>query len=164
MSIASSLASIATVFDLRRSYWKAVLSTGRTLSECALRYDIRAAGLRPFDWTLDLTDTSDIMKIKELYLVCPDGKEAMLKIDEPGTAFQFKTRSMDALGGTANILEAQVIGKVTDKENGDCTCYIYDRVAGLIEYRSSIYKFGAWRENIAPIGALSHDVMGLRLS
>jgi len=195
MGIGSSLQAVGSILAEHRSWWRVVLTTGQVLSERQLRFDLRVGGLRPFDWAHDLTDNGDVLKIKELYLECPPnqqhpgGQVIRLDISEPGTAFQFKTASVDTLGANQRVLEAQVIGRVDDKENGLCTCYIWDAkqggptynpkteqfiyLGGLVtqerdgevwqDYQTSIYTFGSWREGIAPIGALSHEVMGLRI-
>ena len=49
----------------------------------------------------------------------------MIPIIEDGTAFQFKTKSVHAMGAWGSQNEVQVIGRVDDKDKGDCTCFIY---------------------------------------
>lgn len=143
------------------SYWRVTLTSGRVLSERSL---FPLQGGRDVDWTLDLLTTGDILKVRELTLVCPGFKVGRLAISEPGSAFQFKTASVFAQDGRMDKrIEAQVIGRVDDKARGTCTCWIWDRQLGLIPYHSNIFAFGSWREGIAPIGALSLDVVGLRL-
>jgi hypothetical protein len=146
---------------LSSSYWRVTLASGRIVSEWSL---FPLQGGRDADWTLDLLTTGDILKVRELTLVCPGFKVGQLAITEPGTAFQFKTASVFAQDGRMDKrIEAQVIGRVDDKERGTCTCWIWDRLLGLIPYHSNIFAFGSWREGIASIGALSQDVVGVRL-
>lgn len=148
---------------MQYSYWQVVLSTGRILSELDIVSNQQIQGKRAADWTLDLISTGDISKVTEIHLISPGYHPAILKITEPGTAFQFKNASVLAMGETGRQLEAQIIGRVDDKVTGACTCYIWDRVLGLGKYGSNINRFGTWRPGIAPIGALSQEVMGLKL-
>jgi hypothetical protein len=120
------------------------------------------------DWALDLVSTGDIKRVKEITLHCPNGKNAILEIPETGTAFQFKTKSLNMLGAGGNNLEFQVIGRVLDKVSGQCECFIWDYrpkpdQPHLVAYKSTIYHFGSWRDTIVPIGALGLDVQGFRL-
>jgi hypothetical protein len=186
MSLRTSLVTIANSLNLQRPHWKAVLSTGKEVSELGMTFDFSRGGLRSIDWSLDLCSSAnpDILKIKELWLMFPsvlptltkiardtpdhivepwNAQSIMLPITEPGCAFQLKIKTLDGLGANTETFECQIIGTVTDKENGDCLCYIWDRVMGLIEYRTSVYDFGTWREGIAPLHDLSHAVVGLRL-
>lgn len=163
MSILSSLQALQTYYDPEKSYWEVVLNNGKVITEHKLVLDLRRGGYRAIDWALDLNSTGDLRKIKELWLKCPNDRQAMLKIEEPGTVFQFKHRTRDAMG--QNILQAQCIGKVTNKEEGTCECYIYDRVLGLIAYKSNVNNFGSWRPDsgLIPPKILGQDVTGLRL-
>jgi hypothetical protein len=169
MSIATSLSALQAVIDPARSHWKVVLDNGKELTENKLVLDLRRGGYRQIDWALDLNSTGDLRHIKQLWLVCPDGQQAMLTIDEPGTAFQFKHTNRDFLGAVGQTLEAQCIGKVYDKSTGDCECWIWDRELGLVHYFSNIgvgdKTFGSWRPNsgLIPPQRLSQDVMGLQL-
>lgn len=163
MSVLSTLQAFSNVLDPSKSYWEVVLTTGKKITENKLVLDFRRGGYRCIDWALDLNSTGDLLKIKELYLICPNGQQAMLRITEPGTAFQFKHRSLDITG--QSVVEAQCIGKVINKETGDCECYLFDRALGLIPYKSNVNHFGNWRPGsglMAP-QKLGHDVIGLRL-
>lgn len=160
MSVLSNLQAFQTVLDPYKSYWKVVLTTGKELTENKLVLDFARGGYRPIDWALDLNTTGDLLKIKELWLICPNGEQRMLSITEPGTAFQFKYRSRDILSST---IEAQCIGRVIDKENGFCECWIWDKVLGIVKYDSNINDFGMWRDGLMPLTKLSTEVMGLRL-
>lgn len=144
------------------SYWKVELTSGRILTENERVLDLSRGGYRYVDWAFDLNTTGDILRIKKLYLCKGTEELACLPIEEPGTAFQFKQRYVDILGN--NILEGQCIGKVTDKEEGTCECYIYDRFKGLISYTSTVRNFGTWREGLIPLKELSLEVSGLKLS
>lgn len=150
------------------AHWRAVLITGKKLSKHQTVWDQMQGKERELDWTLDLISTGDILKIKELHLVYPGLlRKAVLKITEPGTAFQFcrQVKGMDmSTGQTVDAVEAQIIGKVTDKENGLCEGYIWDRVNGLLQYTDvSIYDFPSWRPGLMPPGKLRLDVLGVRL-
>jgi len=150
-------------------YWRVVLSTGRSLTKHQSVWDQMFGKWRELDWTLDLLATGDILKIKELHLIYPGFRRSVsLCITEPGTAFQFcrQAKSVDmSTGLLMDNVEAQVIGRVTDKENGLCEGYIWDRVNGLIGYEDvSIYEFPSWRSGLMPPGRLALDVLGVRLS
>ena len=162
MGIQSSVAAIVNVTDPMRSYWSAVLLTGKEVNERGVVFDFRAGGLRPLDWSLDIVSTGDILKIKEISLHCPDGQAATLTIEEPGTVFQLKIASMGVLAGVRQI-QGHLIGKVVDKESGACICKIWDREQGLIDFTTSVYAFASWRPGVLPLGALSLNVLGLRL-
>lgn len=169
--ITSVLGSLVGTFLVDRPYWAVKLANGTWQCELDSRFDLRRGEKRPFDWTLDLIDTGDIAHIRELWLFCPPtkasplGNTARLPIVEPHTAFQFKVASYDAVGAWRKALESQVIGRVDNKETGDCTVFIWDAPLKVMStpWQSNVYHFGSWREGIAPIGALSHAVLGLRL-
>lgn len=170
MGIATSLYAIGDAIDPRLSYWSCLLTTGKRWSERQLVPTLIKGqrGLRRLDWALDLASTGDAKRIKEITLHCPDGRNAVLEIPESGTAFQFKTKSMNMLGSNGVDLEFQVIGRVLDKISGECECFAWDYrpLPGeqhLVAYKTNIHHFGAWRDNITPLGALAIDVQGLRL-
>jgi hypothetical protein len=170
MSIATSLYAVGDAIDPSLSYWSVLLTTGKRWSERQLVPTLKAGqrGLRKLDWGDDIVSTGDIRKLKELTLHCPDGRTAVLEINPDMPAFQFKTRSLDTLGASGNSLEFQVIGRVIDKASGRCECFAWDYRPlpgdpNLVAYKSSIYKFGAWRSTITPIGALGLEVQGFRL-
>lgn len=162
MGIGSSLQSIIRVTDPARSYWSVRLSTGKMLSEQGVLVDRAAGGLRPIDWSLDLVSTGDIFKIVEVMLTCPNGQRAWLTIEEPGTVFQLKIATITVFGADHQV-KCQLIGKVVNKESGLCFCWIWDQRLGLIERANNIYRFESWRDGILPLGALSLDVLGLRV-
>ncbi len=163
MGIQSSILTVVKALHPLSSWWTCELSTGRILSERTAIWDMRAGGLRALDWSLDLVSAGDILKIKTVSLHCPDERVVTFLIEEPGTVFQLKIATMHMLVAGKQE-ECQLIGKVIDKVSGACTCAVWDRQDGLIEYASNVYAFGTWRPGILPLGKLSLDVLGLRLS
>lgn len=170
--ITSVLGSTIGRFYGDRSYWAVKLSNGKFQSELDSVFDLAHAGKRPFDWTLDLVATDDIMKVKELWLFCPPssinpfGSTAHFPILIPGTAFQFKVSNMDSsLVASTKSMVSQVIGRVDDPATGDCTFFVYDAPLNAMSFplKTNINDFGSWREGIAPIKQLSFEVLGLRL-
>lgn len=170
MSFATSLLALSDAIDPRMAHWSVLLTTGKRWSERQLVPTLVAGqrGMRRLDWALDIVGTGDIKRVREVTLHCPDGRMAVLEIVEPGTAFQFKTKSLNTLGADSIDLEFQVIGRIMDKQSGQCECFAWDYrpksgEPNLVVYKSSIYQFGAWRDTITPLGALSLDVQGFRL-
>src|SRR5687767_4806805 len=154
-----------------RAYWGAKLSDGSWRCELDERHEIRTASMRPFDWTLDMVDTGDVLKIKELWLFCPPtplsplGNTARLPIKEPGTALQFKVGNLFEMGAVGRNVAGRIIGRVDNKETGECTCFIWDEELRVMSapWRSNVYNFGSWRDGIAPQGRLNLDTLGVRL-
>ena len=170
MGIATSLYAISTVIDPTTAYWTIVLRSGKEWSERSLIPTFRAGqkGVRKLDWGDDIVSTGDVHRVKEITLHCPDGRIATLEIGNDMLPFQFKAKSMDMLGAWGHGLEYHVIGRVIDKMEGRCECFIWDYrpkpgCDHLIAYKSRITNFGAWRNTITPIGALSLEVQGFRL-
>lgn len=173
------------LMKIDRSYWAVKLKNGQWLSEARLTYD--KGSFRHFDWSNDLVATGDVLKIKELWLLCPPnkfsplGNTARLVIEEPGTAFQFKVGHADSnIAATWKTVQGHIIGKVTNKIAGSCDCFIYDPIQqGLITPdtkmfdqsgqlvfagKTSVYDFHSWRPgSIAPLGALELKTLGVRL-
>jgi hypothetical protein len=170
MSIASSLVAVADAIDPRLAYWSVRLTTGKQWSERTLLPTLHTGqkGMRKLDWALDLVSTGDIHKIKELTLHCPDGRNAVLEISEDMPAFQFKTKALNMLGANSLDLEYMVIGRVLDKVTGRCECFVWDYrpkpgEPSLLAYKTSIYRFGGWRDTVTPMGALGLEVQGFRI-
>lgn len=184
MSIKTSLATVANAISPQRPWWRVVLTTGKEVSERGMVF---RDGIRPIDWSLDLITTGDILKVKEIWLMFPqelshytciekgnpihqriDGKisSAVLPIKERGCVFQMKIKSLDGspIAMTSSTFECQIIGAVGNKETGECHCYIWDRMMGLVAYKTSVYDFGTWRESIAKIANISHTIVGLNLA
>ncbi len=157
------------------SYWKVKLrGRKRELSELDTSFDLQR-GARPVDWSLDIVGSGDNAHIEEIILCTPQG-EVKMPITEPKTAFQFKRGTMDILSNQ-RIVQAQVIGRLENRETGLCTACIWD-VAGHDEYSEAgvllpqkkhlyldfvtyIHAFGAWHEDIIPPGAMYPLVIGL---
>jgi hypothetical protein len=150
------------------AYWRVILSNGRKINGYEKRPGLKLNEERPIDWSLDIVSTRDYLNIKELQLVYPGVlRHVSLKITEPGTAFAFvrQVHGMDMSSGRVlDHVEAHIIGRVTNKEEGICEGYIWDRVQGLLQYEDvSIYEFPSWRPGLMPPGRLSLEVLGLRL-
>jgi hypothetical protein len=170
MGIPSLLGSLIGRILPDRPYWAVKLTTGKMLTELDLHFDPLVGSARPFDWTLDLVSTGDIFKVTELWLFCPPnrqnprGQVARLPITEPGTAFQFKVGTVDTFGAQERAMASQVIGRVTNKETGVCECFVWDRqLRAMGTWATTITQMGSWREGAPSIGALSADVVGLKL-
>ena len=135
------------LLEITRSYWAVKLNTGEWVCEARVKTDLYRGEERHYDWSNDLVANEDVLKITELWLLCPPsktsplGNTARLEITEPGTAFQFKIATADSnVASTSRSLQAHVIGRLDNKENGDCTCFIYDPVQdGLLTPETKIY-------------------------
>ncbi len=192
-----------------RAYWAIKLNDGRWLCELdqvdaridkIVTQDNPFTGLRDgigmtmekrnLDWTLDICSTGDWAYITELWMICPPthvspaGNTARLPISPAGTAFQFKVGVLDSnFGESLRRPLAQIIGRVTNQETGDCECHVFDYGAGALivhengkdneghpiygPWKTNVYNMSSWRPQIpgqpsvAPIGRLSFDVLGL---
>lgn len=168
--VKTALGAIISPFAIKHALWCVKLANGRFLSECDLVRDYSLQRKRPFDWTLDLVNTGDVMQIRELWMVCPPsptsplGNTARLPITEPGTAFQFKTKHLSL--GVGEPVFHQIIGRVDDKATGACTYFVWDHLLRAMStpLPNNIYDFQSWRPEVGRIGALGLDVLGLRLS
>lgn len=149
-----------------QAFWAVKLRNGTFRSEL----DRRPPG-RAFDWTLDLVDTGEVHQIRELWLICPPnrdnplGQTARLPLRRPGTAFQLKVGMVHGMGETSRTLVSQLIGRVDDPLTGACTCFVWDAdLRSLGTWQSAIYpRLGSWRAEIAPIGVLNEEILGLSL-
>ena len=162
--------AISEVIDPRLAYWSVLLSTGKRWSERDLvpTWTSGQRGVRKLDWSLDLVSTGDIRRVREVTLHCPDGRPAVLEITEDTPPFQFKTKTLNMLGASDISMEFQVIGRVIDKVTGRCECFVWDYhpkegEPHLVAYKTSIYRFGSWRDTLTPLGALGLEVQGFRL-
>lgn len=146
------------------SYWKVILTTGKEFSEFDRSFDL-LRGIRPVDWALDIVGSGDNAKVAELILCTPHGN-AHMRINEPYTALQLKRGVMSMLGGGERIIEAQIIGRVDNKETGECTATIWDVTEQklYLDHKTNVKHFTKWREGISDIGALSVEVVGVRLT
>jgi hypothetical protein len=129
-------------------------------------------GVRQADWSLDIVGSGDYKKIEELWLICPPtatsplGNTARLPIEMPGTAFQLKVAFVESDGvNSARSLQAQLIGRVTDVETGDCECFIFDYGWQVMStpWKSNVKRFGTWRSEVAPLTQLNYTVVGIDL-
>lgn len=148
------------------SYWSVVLSNNRVWSQLDMVSDT-LRGRRGIDWYLDLVATGDARRIKELYIHTPRG-DAGLRIDVPGTAYQLNAAALclDMSAGTSGRQrDAQIIGRVDDRDTGVGIAYIWD-VAMQRLYKdeaASVRNFAGWRPGIAALGALATEAMGVAL-
>jgi hypothetical protein len=169
--VKSVLGSVIGAFLPDKAYWAVKLSNDKWCSEIDQRFEPRNGLIRPFDWSLDLVDTGDIANVKELWLFCPPnihnplGSTARLPIVEPNTAFQFKIGNSYAFGADGRELQSQIIGRVVDKETGDCEFFAWDAPLKVMSspMKNNIYNFTSWRPGIANLGELSLDVLGVKL-
>lgn len=158
-----------------RSYWAVKLNTDKWRCEMDIVVDFQV-GKRHLDWTLDIASTDDWAKIVELWMICPPtpispaGNTARLPISPAGTAFQLKVGFVDSsIGESFQRQVAQMIGRVTNQETGDCEVFVFDYgLPGLVAlWKTNVFNMGTWRPNIpgqpsiAPIGRLSFPVLGL---
>lgn len=184
-----------SLLQIDRSYWAVRLNTGEWVCEARVKTDVYKGIERHFDWSNDLVAGGDVNKITQLWLLCPPsktsslGNTACLHITEPGTAFQLKVSLVDSnVVGMNRAGQAHIIGKVTNKENGDCECFIWDEVEqglltpetmiydpltgvakrdaqGNIEYvgKTNITNFHSWRPSLAPLGRLELRTVGVKV-
>lgn len=161
-----------SLLDIDRAYWAARLDTDEWLCEARTHVDLYRGTERYFEWYEDLVCNEDVLRVKELWLLCPPsrlspmGNTARLPIVEPGTAFDLKVASVSTtLAATWRVLEAHIIGRVEDKASGACTCFIWDdRYQVMTEpYHTNIRHFGRWRPNLPDFGEVAWEKMGVRL-
>ncbi len=143
------------------SYWKVKLANGTTRSELDMSFDL-VRGTRPLEWLEDIIGSGDLQHVQELTLCTPAGN-ATFAVTEPYTAFQFKQGMMPLLGGE-RTLNAQIVGRVENKETGLCRCTIWDVVEQklYIDYMTSVKDFKAWRPGLADIGRLNSEALDMR--
>ena len=147
-------------FSCGESYWRAVLSSGREVSEVqTVKYQGNAH--RPIAWLEDIVASGDAARIAELWICTPKG-DAALKITEPYSAYQFQAGMLTIEG---RQIVAQIIGRVDDKASGRGVAFIWDVVTQQLyrDEEANVLSFGAWRPGIARPGALALPVIGVRL-
>lgn len=151
----------AQTFARGESYWRVVLTTGRTYSKLDTVND-PTRGKRPLDWYLDFVATGDVRRIAELWLHTPQGPVA-LKITEPRSAYIFNSSFVSLDSGRSPV--AQIIGRVDNRETGSGIAFIWDVAEQQLykDTRACVRGFAAWRPGIAHIGALNVQALGLRL-
>jgi hypothetical protein len=151
-----------TLVQPMTSHWEVELTSGKVLNERETKTDLLKGMTRLVDWSLDLVATGDVRHIKQLRMYCPDVPlPVVLDITESGTAFQLKVGNV-SIGGGGHSMIAQIIGKVTNKETGDCECYVWDwRRRDAFAWSNNVYDMGTWSESIMPIGTLALNVLGI---
>lgn len=154
-----------------QSYWRVKLSTGKTYSELdqAVKFvpdpltGRMVARSRAIEWT-DIVAAGDTARIQQIAMVTPQGT-VTLNITDPHSAFQMKRGTVDMFGG-GRIMEAQIIGKVTNRETGACLAHIWDARHFLLftQFESNVRDFASWLPGeVIPPGALALDIIGVRL-
>lgn len=153
-----------------KPYWACRRADGKYLTELDMVRDATTQQMRPFDWVLDLYATGDRSTITELWMFAPptpqhlQGESVFLHVKEPGCYFQFKVATIHGLGGDGKQFESMVIGRVDDKETGECTCFVWDaQLQAIGLWHSNVYSMGSWRDGIAPLGAMEHTMIGINL-
>jgi hypothetical protein len=156
-----------------QSYWRVKLTSGRTFSELdhAVKFTPDpltgrlVARSRAVEWLEDIVGSGSTANISQIALVTPHGTVS-LEITEPETAFQFKRGIVDMFGGGRHM-EAQIIGRLENRETGACVTHIWDgRHQQLFaNFSTSVKDFASWRpgEVIAP-GQLAYHVVGVRVT
>lgn len=154
-----------------QSYWRVKLTTGQTFSEFDQASKFvpdphtgrMVARQRAIEWKEDIVGSGDAARIAELSLVTPRGVVS-LDISTPYTAFQLKRGIVEAFSGK-RYMEAQIIGRVEDKETGRCTAHIWDckHRQLVVGFQTSVQSFERWHPDIIPPGALALEVVGIRL-
>jgi hypothetical protein len=160
-----------SLLQIDRSWWAVKLDNDEWLCEARI-HTTPTGEIRHFDWTNDLVATGDIMRVKEVWLLCPANKRspmgntARMPIVEPGTAFQFKVGSADSdFVTTTKQMEGHIIGRVTNKETGACECFVWDARYRFMTrpWKTTVANMGTWRKNIPPRGPLELTQLGVKL-
>lgn len=142
--------------------WEVELTSGKKIKENQLSFDF-LRGSRRIDWALDIISTGDIHNIKMLYLHTPRGLQ-WIEIREKDTAFQFKRGTQMFFQVGDNVANAHIIGRIEDKETGNCSAIVYDYFTKETYFLgTNIFNFGSWREGVAPVGPMNLDVLGIKL-
>src|SRR6266704_1631278 len=141
------------------SFWSIKTREGLVIKESQKTVSYNGL-LRQKDWGLDVVN-KDIKNIEEIFLHTPKGI-ASLEISLPYTAFQFKFGTQSIIFGE-KIRQGQIIGRVDNISNGDCTCAIWDILEQelYIDHCTNVREFTPWREGSAKFGAMSLDVIGV---
>jgi hypothetical protein len=157
---------------ITRSYWAVKLDNDRWVCEAHTITDLRKGEQRLTDWTNDLVSSDDVLRVKEVWLLCPPnklsplGNTAMFPITRPGSVFQFKFGMVDSgiAGPSYQHMEGHIIGRVTN-EQGDCECYVWDAFYEVLGtgWKTNIHNIGTWRSGLMPMGALDLMQLGVTL-
>lgn len=151
-----------------RSYWQVKLSTGKTVTEGQLAFDF-TRGTRNIIWLQDIVGSGDNHRIQELTLCTPEG-DVSLAISAPCSAFQLQM-GLVAFFGNERIPNAQIIGRLDNRETGECTACIWDvqgeeqpdgtRKHLFTNHKTNVRSFTSWRGGIPHLGALNYGPVGL---
>lgn len=155
-----------------QSFWTVELTTGRVWSQLDTVFDpLRGKPerkyMRPLEWREDLVATGDHRRIKVIALHTPRGDVA-LRIDKPGTAYQLNAAAllldMSGVGGTRQR-DAQIIGRVDDREHGTGIAFIWDVPMQQVykDEQANVRNFQGWRPGIQHLGMLAIENMGVTL-
>jgi hypothetical protein len=152
------------------SYWQVKLSTGREFSELdqAVAFEpdpatgLLVARKRKIEWLEDIISSGDGAHIRELHLITPQG-DASLQIFEPYSAFQIKRGVIPLLSNGLRIMNAQIIGRVSNHETGDCLATIWDvqEQRLYVDHLTTVRDFKRWRPGVADMGSLNYRMVGL---
>lgn len=162
-----------SLLDLDRAYWAVKLKNDIWVCEARVKKDEKTGLDRNFEWYEDLVANDDVKDITELWLFCPAnklsplGNTARIPIIDPYSAFSFKRSHVSSnLVHSWKQHEFHVIGRVLDKQTGDCFCFIWDDKYQVMTepYYTSIFNFKKWRSDMHEIGPLAYEKMGVRLS
>lgn len=152
-----------------QSYWKIVLDSGKEIVEGQHSFDF-LRGMRSVDWYLEVASTTDCAHISELILCTPVGEFSLFAHRnavggvEPYSLFQFKQGIAPLFGGE-RAFHAQIIGRVDEREQGSCTCIIWNALETTIHtsHRTTLHNFSSWRRGTPHLGAINYAEMGVRL-
>lgn len=160
------------MFTAGQSWWHVELSTNKVWSQLDTVCDpIRGKPdkkyQRSLDWYLDLVATGDVKRIKVIALHTPKG-DAALRIDEPGTVYQLNAAGLlldMGAGSAGRQRDAQIIGRIDDRETGTGIAYIWDVPMQQMykDEQANVHDFQGWRPGIQALGRLAIQNMGLSL-
>jgi len=145
-----------------QSYWHARLSSGRVVRELETFTDILAGRTRHIEWLEDIIASGDLAKVVEVTLCTPQG-DVSIPIIRPYGAFQFNQGVVGLFSGE-RIKTAQIIGSIVN-DDGDCVAAIWDARQGHLypEMHTNVLNFCSWHPDVAPLGRLNIEALGVRL-
>lgn len=151
-----------------RAFWGIELEDGGWYTQLHTLVDVVRGCERELQWYDDIVATSDVLRIKELWLFCPKSRETPLgatcelDIKEKGTAFYCAGKASSL--GVGRYPTFTLIGRVNDKDSGDCEMYIWDAlVRRCYHHRSNVRNISQWRKGGPIVGKLALDRIGLRI-
>jgi len=147
-----------------------MLNDDRWLSELDEYVDIAKGVTRTLDWHDDIVMLNDCKRIRELRVYAPPhgrspiGCVGTLRTREPSCMFVISGRIANVFAGEKHITY-QLIGKVTNKNNGQCECFIWDNVMQAFSepYLTSVFDFKPWASHVGLRGRLNLEHLGLEL-